>query len=313
MTILAGNSSVKIKMLKVVVLVSVLFATTAQAITFPSIDECEVPNVTTRTERIFKGQISGLGEFPYAVLLQYSGGIGAKHYSCAGTLISERYVLTSAFCLTGMPSTWTLDNVILGEWDKTTDPDCVNKTSEGERVCAPVIQTIPVEGVIPHENFNSEKTLLNDIAIIRLAADAEFNKYVRPICLPLIQELINRNITGEPFITVGWGRTEENVVSNQQRKAQVFGVSTEACQELYKDETKIAITDTQICARNEDGQDACSEDSGAPLIGTYRNTEGKTFNYLAGIVSAGKGCGTIFPGVYTRVGSFISWIEKNTN
>lgn len=297
-------------MLKVIVIVSVIFAS-ALANTILPLEDCLIPEANLRTERIFKGQNTELGEFPYVALLEYSGGIGSSHYSCAGTLINSRYVLTSAYCVLGMPTAWSLDNVILGEWDRSSDPDCITRKDKEDRICSPVIQTIPVEKTIPHEMFNADKTLLNDIALIRLAADVKFNEFVKPICLPQTKELIGHNTTGELFTAIGWGKTEDDTITKQQRKVEVLGISTDVCQDLYKDEKRISITETQICARNENGQDACKDDSGAPLVGIYRDNTGKSYNYLAGIVSAGRGCGTVYPGVYTRVSSFIDWIEKN--
>lgn len=51
-------------------------------------------------------------------------------------------------------------------------------------------------------------------------------------------------------------------------------------------------------------RDACQGDSGGPFV---INGE------LVGIISFGRDCGENIPGVYTRVPSFIDWINENTN
>ena len=67
--------------------------------------------------------------------------------------------------------------------------------------------------------------------------------------------------------------------------------------------TIFICSETSIC-----GKDACHDDSGGPLV--IESTEGKF--ELVGITSWGKGCGEPNqPGVYTRVSSFLSWIESH--
>lgn len=68
------------------------------------------------------------------------------------------------------------------------------------------------------------------------------------------------------------------------------------------------ILDTQMCAGDEaGGKDACQGDSGSPLVAE----EDGNF-VLTGIVSAGIGCGSkVYPGIYTRVSSYVPWILEN--
>ncbi|KAK7065836.1 Trypsin-like serine protease [Halocaridina rubra] len=60
-----------------------------------------------------------------------------------------------------------------------------------------------------------------------------------------------------------------------------------------------------ICAGGDQGEDVCRGDSGGPLY-----LQDILRQEVAGIVSAGFGCGDVaFPGLYTRVDSFLTWID----
>lgn len=62
-----------------------------------------------------------------------------------------------------------------------------------------------------------------------------------------------------------------------------------------------------MCASNiVEGSDACQGDSGGPLFSVNQDSGVST---IVGIVSFGISCGTELPGVYTRVASFVDWIE----
>jgi trypsin len=53
------------------------------------------------------------------------------------------------------------------------------------------------------------------------------------------------------------------------------------------------------------GKDSCSGDSGGPIINTSTGV-------LIGVVSWGQGCAEAgFPGVYTRLGNYVTWINAN--
>lgn len=68
------------------------------------------------------------------------------------------------------------------------------------------------------------------------------------------------------------------------------------------------ISDSQYCAYDPDGEkDSCQGDSGGPLQIVLPKTETAK---VVGIVSFGMGCGIGLPGVYTRVASYVDWIES---
>lgn len=56
---------------------------------------------TVITNKIFGGETTDIGEFPWMALLQYFTRSGLLVISCDGILISTRYVLTAAHCISG--------------------------------------------------------------------------------------------------------------------------------------------------------------------------------------------------------------------
>ncbi|XP_034833573.1 plasminogen-like [Maniola hyperantus] len=73
------------------------------------------------------------------------------------------------------------------------------------------------------------------------------------------------------------------------------------------------IQEHQICAgKLAGGVDACQGDSGGPLqvkINLPESGEG-SMHFVIGVTSFGIGCARPnLPGVYTRVSSFVDWIE----
>lgn len=84
---------------------------------------------------------------------------------------------------------------------------------------------------------------------------------------------------------------------------QLHAINSTFCNEKYNDE----IIDSQLCAGAEAGKDTCQGDSGGSLINAVDG-----YSYAYGIVSYGKGCGQKgTPGVYTRVTSFLDWIDEH--
>lgn len=70
------------------------------------------------------------------------------------------------------------------------------------------------------------------------------------------------------------------------------------------------ISDSQYCAHDSDPngrKDTCQGDSGGPLQIIPPDTK---VAHIVGIVSFGLSCGTAYPSVYTRVASYVEWIES---
>lgn len=277
----------------------------------PGYNVCGVQN----EDKIVGGTQADIDEHPWMALLRYDKPHGWGFY-CGGVLISSRYIMTAAHCVKGddLPPNWRLSQVRLGEWNTSSSVDCV------EDDCSGPVQDIPIQQTIAHEGYDpSDKDQLNDIALLRLARNAQFNDFVKPICLPVSNDLRQATFVGYDMEVAGWGKTESRdspvhsdtlaqsgSESDVKLKVRVPVVSTSDCANVFSRVSR-QITNNQMCAGGVSGQDSCRGDSGGALMGKVPQIS----NWIAvGVVSYGPSpCGTPgWPGVYTRVGAYMDWI-----
>lgn len=66
----------------------------------------------------------------------------------------------------------------------------------------------------------------------------------------------------------------------------------------------------QLCALDYNGKnDSCFGDDGGPIQVFEGNSNVAT---IVGVVSFGyEPCGSVFPSIYTRVATYLDWIERN--
>ncbi|EDW38974.1 GL13652 [Drosophila persimilis] len=265
-------------------------------------------------DRIVGGHNTTLSEFPWMVLLQYKKLFSEDYsFNCGGTLINSRYVLTAGHCLASRRldmSGTALHAVRLGEWDTNTDPDCVTEKN-GQKTCAPGHIDIEVEKLIIHEEYVPNSIdQMNDIALLRLKQSVSYSDYVRPICLGVNGDVRTNLFEGYAMDVAGWGLTEKKVPSPWKLKITVDVWNLKTCQDKYSP-YKYKLNDNQLCAGGKANVDTCGGDSGGPLMVAI-NTGGREVFYVAGITSYGPDpCGLPgWPGVYTRTGAFIDWIQR---
>ncbi|XP_072394639.1 phenoloxidase-activating factor 1-like [Diabrotica undecimpunctata] len=258
---------------------------------------------------IHGGQETEINEFPWMVLLGYRNKYGRTNWNCGSTLISHRYVLTAAHCVSVNAEriVGKLIYIKLGAHHKTKE----GEHCDTNRYCnnGPVITGI--SGIAIHERYDpNNASSPNDIAVIRLSDRIKYTEFIRPICLPEPNEGSSIN---EELTVAGWGATEYGSdYPDVKLKVKIPFVKRDDCLNGYKS-ARINIpglSDSQICVGGNKGKDSCSGDSGGPLMRRTRKNDSQW--YQEGIFSFGpKYCGTQgVPEIYTKVSSFLSWIHS---
>ena len=224
--------------------------------------------------RIIGGTNATAGDYPWIVSLRDGSG----HF-CGASLIAPQWVLSAAHCYDGSgPENL---KVVVGEYHQ-------GETSTSEEV-------INVAKVYPHANGE-----VHDIMLVKLAQPAT----IAPIAMAT-EAQTQALSAGDTLRVIGWGDTEEGAGKYpkilQQVDVPLYDFA--ACNAAYNNELDPKVN---VCAGLVDGgKDSCQGDSGGPLFfqqdGQWRQL---------GVVSFGDGCGRAGkPGVYTRVASYLDWIN----
>lgn len=269
----------------------------------PSTDEC---GLDIFRDKIFGGSDTALDDSPWVALIQYYRFRTDRYtFDCGGTLISRRYVLTAAHCVSGdiLIKVGSPVSVRLGEYSLETEVDCMRD----RRDCVEnQYFDIGVEALIPHAGYSTGPfTKHHDIGLIRLIEDLDFTQFIRPICLT--QPYIPQPQANASMYIAGFGRTLTSKLSNVKQKLQLPVFDHQKCTTQFKTNLSITLSKDQICAGGEYMRDTCSGDSGAALA-QYRDNNW----YAIGLVSFGIKCGlSNWPGVYTYVPNYVNWILDN--
>uniref|UniRef100_A0A6P7F9A3 Spaetzle-processing enzyme-like isoform X3 n=1 Tax=Diabrotica virgifera virgifera TaxID=50390 RepID=A0A6P7F9A3_DIAVI len=257
---------------------------------------------TLRSLKIVGGSPAELGEYPWMALLQYRGRNRIVN-GCGGTLISPRYVLTAGHCVdngTLIPRELRLLRIILGEHNTRTNLDCLTSN----RICADPPRVYTPTKFILHEEF-SNRTAVNDIALIELDRVVVFTDFIKPICLPSKDFLYQIN---DLVTVVGWGLVASGGdYSSTLLKATLPLVDKNLC----NNKGVTTLNDGQMCVGLGNGVDTCSGDSGGPML-MQRMENLELVTYQVGIISYGFGrfnCGSA-PSVNTYLPFYLDWIRS---
>ncbi|KAI5633543.1 trypsin domain-containing protein [Phthorimaea operculella] len=257
------------------------------------------------------GEETTIEKWPHIVQLMWQ----MSHY-CGGSLLTRRHVLTAAHCLIN-----TLENSTL----YPVNPEELMVRAGATRVVEGNGILSQVLDYIGHEDYSKEIENDNDIAVMLLADALPLGDTIQLVKLPNAGEIVP---DGSPITYIGWGMIRHGPIweiiigpSKVLREVEVVKVNHDLCREAYlevQDEvsnsiwpwwwnTTFTVTENMLCAGLMDvgGKDACSGDSGGPVV--YNGT-------VVGVVSWGHRCGhPKAMGVSARVANYIDWIDDAVN
>ncbi|XP_063702432.1 serine protease nudel [Culicoides brevitarsis] len=247
---------------------------------------------TTITENREKEHVSIVGgtdcaphQWPFIVSIFKNG----RHH-CGGAIKSAQWIITAAHCFHSYHKNYYE----------------VRAGSLRHRSYNPEVQISPIVKVFVYPKYD-QKAMVEDIALVKIAAPLNFNRYVRPICLPAPgrsgtqADWVNGPPVGQVCSVMGWGTLAEDGPHADGLKETHLPI-LETCKNNNRGKS--------ICAGElSGGRDACQGDSGGPLL--CKSLHDPEEWYLAGVVSHGEGCaraGTA--GIYTRVSHYLIWLDK---
>ncbi|XP_073845357.1 trypsin alpha-like [Musca autumnalis] len=231
-----------------------------------------VPNgmVPQLDGRIVGGASTTISNFPWQISLQRYGS-----HSCGGSIYSAKMILTAAHCLQSVTASALKVRAGSTFWN-----------SGGTLVAVAAFKN--------HQAFNP-RTMLNDVAVIRLSSALAFSPAIKSI------PLANKTpANGAPAAVSGWGRQAMGATSlpSTLQYIDVSIISEIKCASSAYDYGS-EIQKAMFCAEAV-GKDSCQGDSGGPLV---------SGGVLVGVVSWGFGCALPdYPGVYSDVAAFRTWI-----
>lgn len=204
-------------------------------------------------------------EYPWMALVRYNQT--RRPATCLGTLINRRYVLSVTGCM--RKTKRDPDYVRLGEQAETTPEDCNIsndlKTGAETKDCAGPVLDIKIESIVSHPDFD-QPMYTNDLALVRMVREVDYNEYIRPVCLPTTVEL-RANIP-RFMVMPAWelDMGAPNHYVGDLQKYYVENTDLDTCQRRFENVGFAPdFEDDRFCAQQLGPNYVCSRVAGAPI------------------------------------------------
>ncbi|XP_052892899.1 transmembrane protease serine 9-like [Anopheles moucheti] len=266
-----------------------------------SFEECERRFSVVRTkpkvfESLYKIPVFN-GEFQHMAAIGWNRSDGRIDYICGGSLITWKFILTAAHCVVDRYDEKPV-TVRFGDTD-------LSSTDDDEPA-----QQVAIEQFITHPNYRQSKGYY-DIALIELKERVLRNDAINLACI-----WREPDVPSGLLEAVGFGALQHGDKSSSTlHKVQLRVLDAKTCAKRISSpelRTPQGLRADQMCAHSET-MDTCEGDSGGPLQTELYDVFGNAYPLVVGVVSFGPPCTEGSTGVYTRVSSYLDWIEKEVN